>query len=152
MIRPRLLVCAEGIVIDKRSNNVSAFEILEQLNPNSLPTVLPKLVVLSAFEKDEEDPDKIPVNIRITLGELEIINQEIPHNFQGKKRCRNVLTIGGVVISQPGILEISASIDNKTVMSYTIEVTIPEKAVIQPPSHNTTNKKTTSKNVAVKGI
>ena len=45
MIRPKLLLCAEGVVIDQKSNNASAFNILEQLNFVSLPVVFPKIVI-----------------------------------------------------------------------------------------------------------
>lgn len=146
MIRAKLLLCAEGIVIDQRSNNVSAFEILEQLNPPSLPIVHPKMVVLSVLERDEGDPDKVPVTIRFSIAGSEIVNQIITHNFHDKKRSRNMFTVGGLPISQPGILEISMYRDDKKLMSYRVEVTAPKKATIKKLiAKNTTSKEATVK-------
>ncbi len=144
MIRGRLLLCAEGVVIDQRSNNASAFEILEQLNPVSLPIVFPKLVVLSVFERDEGDPDKFPANIRVTLGESEILNQEVRHDFQGKKRTRHTFSIGGLPITQPGILEVSVQWGEAQVMSYTVEVTAPTKAKVKKPYTTTGQGRSTN--------
>ena len=146
MIRAKLLLCAEGIVIDQRSNNVSAFQILEQLNPPTLPIVHPKMVVLSILERDKGDPDKVPVTIRFTVAGSEVIKETLIHNFQDKKRSRNILTVGGLPIAQPGILEISIYMGDKKLTSYTIQVTAPTKAIVKKESaKNMTSKKATVK-------
>ena len=151
MIRPKLLICAEGIVIDQKSNNVSAFNILEQLNFESLPVVFPKIEVLSVFERDEGDPQEYPVSIRITIAGSEILNQTVAHNFRDKKRSRNMFTVGGLPITQPGTLKISVCKGNESLISYTVEVTVPKKAAVKSSTpKNTTVKNTTSKEVTVK--
>jgi hypothetical protein len=43
MIKPILTLCAEGVVIDRETNNVSVFNILEQLSSPGFPLFIQKL-------------------------------------------------------------------------------------------------------------
>jgi hypothetical protein len=130
MFRPKLLLCAEGVVIDRMSNNASAFNILEQLNFHSLPVVFPKMVIFSLMERDEGDPDKWNGEIHISLAGLDILNQRLEHDFQGLSRSRNLLTIGGLPITQPGTMKICLCQEGREIISYTVEVTVPQKPTV----------------------
>jgi hypothetical protein len=125
MVRPKLLLCAEGVVVDQRTNNTSAFNILEQLNFQSLPVVFPKMVILSVLERDKGDPEKWKGRLRIDLAGSVILDRPVEHNFQGKTRSRNMITIGGLPITQPGIMEISLVKGDEKIMLYTIEIVLP---------------------------
>jgi len=132
MIRPKLLLCAEGVAIDQKSNNASAFNILEQLNFVSLPVVFPKIVILSILERDKGDPEKWRGKLRINLAGSDIVDQPLEHNFQGKPRSRSILTIGGLPITQPGTMEISLCENGNKIILYTVEVTVPERPKVEP--------------------
>ncbi len=125
MIRPKLLLCAEGVVVDQRTNNASAFNILEQLNFKSLPVVFPKMVILSILEREKGDLEKWKGRLRIDIAGSIIIDQPLEHNFKGLHRSRNMLILGGLPITQPGTMEISLVKNDKKIISYTIEVIIP---------------------------
>jgi len=131
MIGAKLLLCAEGIVVDQRSNNASAFNILEQLNFDSLPVAFPKMVILSLLERDEGDPDKWNGEIRITLGGSDLLKQPLNLDFSGLPRVRNMLTVGGLPITQPGTMEICLCEKEKKLMSYTIRVLGPKKPSVE---------------------
>lgn len=131
MIRPKLLFCAEGVVVDQSSNNASAFNILEQLNFETLPVAFPKMVILSLLERDSGDPEKWKGKIRINLAGSVILDQLLEHNFQGRSRSRVMFTIGGLPITQPGTMEISLCENDERMISYTIEVTVPKKPSVQ---------------------
>lgn len=131
MIRAKLLLCAEGVVVDQRSNNASAFNILEQLNFDSLPVVFPKMVILSLLERDEGDPNKWNGEIRITLAGSDIVKQPLKLDFAGLHRVRNTLTLGGLPITQPGTMEICLYEKGKKVLSYTIQVLGPKKPSVK---------------------
>lgn len=132
MIKSKLLLCAEGVVVDKRSNNVSAFNILEQLNFNSLPVAFPRMVILSLLERDEGDADKWDGEIRISLAGSDILNQSLKHDFRGLPRSRYMLTVGGLPITQPGTMEIGLYEKGKKMTSYTIQVQVPKKPSVEP--------------------
>lgn len=91
------------------------------------------MVVMSLMEKDEGEPDVWSGSIRIILAGSEIMNQVIRHNFRGTKRSRNMLTISGLPITQPGIMEVSLCSEGESVMSYTIEVSVPEESTAAVP-------------------
>ena len=131
MIRPKLLLCAEGVVVDQRSNNASAFNILEQLNFQSLPVAFPKMVILSLMERDEGDPDKWSGEIRISLAGSDIFKQSLKHDFRGLPRSRHTITIGGLPITQPGTMETCLYEKGKKIISYTIEVKVPKKPSVK---------------------
>jgi len=125
MIRHKLLLCAEGVVVDRVTNNASAFNILEQLNFQNLPVAFPKMVILSCLERDAGDPEKWEGKLRIDLAGSVIMDLPFEHNFHGMSRSRNLFTLGGLPITQPGIMEISLVKDDKKETSYTIEIAVP---------------------------
>jgi hypothetical protein len=134
MIRGKLLLCAEGVSIDKRSNNATIFNIIEQLNFKHLPVVYPKMMIFSLFERDDGDPETWDGKLSICIGGIEVANTTLNINFQGKKRTRNILTFGGLPITQPGEMEISIYAKGKKTMkelSYSIEVTVPTEPEVK---------------------
>ena len=132
MYKVKLFFAAEGIAIDKQTNNITAFNVIEQLNFLNLPAVLQKLVVASLLEKGEEDPDKWPGKIKINLAGSNIIDQPFEHNFQGLFRTRTIMTLVGLPITEPGKMNIClCDKDDREIASYIIEVTLPKSAKIE---------------------
>ena len=126
MIRPKLLLCCEGVVVDQQSNNTSIFNLLEQFNFQSLPVAFPKMMILDLLERDEGDPEEWVGEIRIVLAGSEILRQVIKHNFRGQTRSRHILTLGGIPITQPGTMEVCLCKEEDVILSYTIDVKVPE--------------------------
>lgn len=131
MIKSKLLFCAEGVTVDRQSNNVSAFNIIEQLNFQNLPVVWPKMVVLSLIERDEGDKGDWNGGIRIILADKEIADQKIVLPYKGTRRSRYIMTVGGLPITQPGKLEITLYSGEDNLMSYIIDVVVPEAPTIK---------------------
>jgi len=133
MIRGKLLLCAEGVSIDVRSNNVTIFNIIEQINLRYLPAVFPKMVIYGAFERDDGDPETFDGELHIRLEGIEVAGAPVPVEFQGKKATRSIITLGGLPIMQPGKMEISIYEKGKEikVLSYSIEVTVPKKPEVE---------------------
>ena len=126
MIRPKLLFCAEGVVVDQMTNNASAFNILEQLNFLSLPVVFPRMFILNLLERSKEDPKNWKGRLRIDLAGSVILDQPLEHKFEDQLRSRHITTLGGLPITQPGIMEISLVDENdEKIISYTIEIVVP---------------------------
>ena len=136
MIKGKLLLCAEGVSIDRRSNNATIFNIIDQLNFRHLPVVFPKMIIYSVFERDEGDPETWNGELCICIDGSEVVDELMPINFVGKTRVRNTLTLGGLPITQPGKMEISIYEKGKRtrtrkVLSYFIDVTVPTKPVVE---------------------
>lgn len=134
MIKGKLLLCAEGVSIDARSNNATIFNIIDQLNFKYLPVVFPKMIVYSVFERDEGDPEVLEAELCICIDGNEVLDELVTINFQGKARVRNTLTLGGLPITQPGIMEISIyekGERTKEMLSYNIDVIVPKKPRVE---------------------
>jgi len=126
MLKSKLLFPAEGISVDQFTNNASAFNIIEQLNFQSLPVVFPKLVVLTLMEREASDPQEFGANLTIVLAGNEIAKIALEFKFQNSLRHRNIVTLGGLPITQPGIMEIFITVNGEKIVSYSIEVTVPK--------------------------
>jgi len=134
MINGRLLLCAEGVSVDQRSNNATMFNVIDQLNFRHLPVVFPKMVIYSVFERDNGDPETWDLELLICIGGSEVVHELVPIKFLGKKRVRNTLTLGGLPITQPGKMEISIyekGKRNRKLLSYSIDVVVPTKPIVE---------------------
>ena len=134
MIRGKLLLCAEGVSIDKQSNNATVFNIIEQLNVKHLPVVFPRMVIFSVYERDDRDPESWDGEFSICLNGSEAAHGPLPIRFQGSKVTRNILTVGGLPITQPGRMEILIYEKGKKsakMLSYSILVAVPAEAVVE---------------------
>lgn len=132
MIRLKTLLCAEGVSVDRNSNNVTLFNILEQINPLRLPLALPKMVIYSLFEREDGDDAVWPADICIYLDDVELVSSPIDYKFQDLPRVRNIFTVGGLPITQPGTLKISVHPrgDHTTELgTYTVVISLPAATV-----------------------
>ena len=125
MIRQRLLLCAEGVVLDHLTNNLSIFNILEQFNFQTLPVAFPKMVIISVVDRDKDDPDKWEARLKIDLAGSIIMDMPVEYNFRGLLRTRNLVTLGGLPITRPGIMEIYLVKDDMKLAPYTIDIPVP---------------------------
>ncbi len=126
MTKVKLLLCAEGVVIDQKSNNVSIFNILEQINVEMLPAIIPKMVILSVLEKDESDDIEWKGEYSISIDGKEMGRKLLKHNFRGFLRSRNIMVVAGLPLPKPGTLEIALLKEEKKLASYTIEISAPK--------------------------
>jgi hypothetical protein len=119
-MKSKLILCAEGVAIDQQSNNVTVYNILEEITPVALPTVFPRFFVLSVVEKDKNDGDVADAELKISLASKVILRQEIKFMFGGKQRVRSLIELGGMPLSGPGKLHIAISQGTKIVHSYDV--------------------------------
>jgi len=131
MIKTKLLICAEEVIVDQKSNNASVINIIEQFTFTNLPAVINKMVIMSLLERDEGDDEKWEGRLRMFLAGVEIFNQPIIHNFKGMPRSRHIFGIGGIPISQPGKMEICLYKGNDRITSYSIDIVSTEKPAIK---------------------
>lgn len=96
----RLLSVCEVALVDRRTNNLSLVNILNELTPNGFPFAIPRLVLVAVFEceGDEELPEVI---LRIKQEGTVLFSQPLVPQFQGKPRTRHILEIHGLVVSEP---------------------------------------------------
>ena len=93
------LVC-EAAVVDRRTNNLSVINILNELTPTGFPLALSKVVLVAEFNR--EGKEKAPrVVVRIKQGDAILLTESFTPDFQGRHRTRHLMEIHGLVLSQP---------------------------------------------------
>ena len=122
MIRPKLILCADYVLLDSQTNSVTAFSIIEDITPEGFPVFLPRFSILSVLERDPEDPDSIVTKVDVSLDDQSVYSAEGPIEFQGKKRSRHITILGGLPIPKPGVLSATISTEGRELHRYVIEV------------------------------
>jgi hypothetical protein len=126
MIRIRFCLAAEGIVRDSETNNMSAFNILEQMTPEGFPALLPKISFLSAWERDPEDPAEYDMEFTTKLDEDVLYRQPITLRFGDSTRHRQTVIVQGLQIPRFGkLIFMLRTPDGSIEASYSIEVKAP---------------------------
>src|ERR1044072_5430169 len=107
-----LFLCAETVIRDAETNTISIIHVVEEVQSETLPILLPRLVILAVYERGEGDPESLQTQYKITLGSTTMLDQVFPASFGDRLRTRHILQAGGLPVVQPGILDVSVSIGN----------------------------------------
>lgn len=123
MIRLRYTLCAEKIVRDADSNMVSAFDIVEEIQSPGFPRLVIRLMAILVLERDPGDPQRPPAEVVLSLNGKEIHKAALNVDFQGVNRTRAIVTLGGLVLTEPGQFKISYFVAGQPIASNDIPVT-----------------------------
>jgi len=141
MINIDLFVCAEGVSIDQRTNNLSIFSIFKEIVSVGFPFIFPRLTVVTMLQRDAEDPDP-QAELRIAHDGKEIFMGPIPVKFQNKPVTRFLFEVGGLALPNPGELEFQIYLDGKKQATYDVMVKPPSGPIIQQPETKASSAKT----------
>lgn len=122
MLKCPLSAVAEGAAIDARSNALSIFAVVEEIQAQGFPLFLPKLVFVTLWHREPDDADRYPVEFIVTENEKELLRSPGELNFRGKTRNRQIITIGGLVIPEPGVVRFTARIDGGPEATFALQV------------------------------
>lgn len=131
MIRSKLCLAAESVVIDRESNATSFINLFEGMQAEGFPFVLPKLSYFVLWEREATDAAVYASNLTVKFGTEVIVNQAFEINFQNQPRSRSVLQMAGLVIPRPGIVTFDVNIPAQDVSAkYSFEISgAPPQAV-----------------------
>jgi len=101
------MLCAEGVVVDRRTNNVSIFNMMEEINSMGFPLLINKLYAVCLINREANDEDTTEANFEFKLDNKVLLNANTSINFQNRQKTRAVLEVSGLVIPVPGILKVS---------------------------------------------
>src|SRR5580704_2681483 len=99
------LICAQSVVTDKTTNQVSVINIYETVIPPSIPFIIPAMALFAQFEKEESDPVELTFTLIIRLAGNLLYNQPIAISFiEPESKNNTTVNMQGLLINQPGIL------------------------------------------------
>jgi len=120
MIRAKVCFVAEGVSIDRETNLVSAFGLLETLHPDSYPLFLQRISFLCVWEREGTDPQRCRGEFSITLDGQDISRQSIDIDFLHHLRNKTTIRLNGFVVSQPGNIVFRLAIPGHDQAEYVV--------------------------------
>jgi hypothetical protein len=111
MIRPVMCLAAEGVVRDVQTNNISIYNILEGLTAEGFPFFVQRLTFFALWERAANDPEQMQGRFTVAIADKEIFTKSMTVNFQGQLKVRNIISVQGLLIPQPGQLSFSLKLD-----------------------------------------
>ena len=121
------MLCADGIVIDRRTNNVSLFNVMEELNSVGFPLLINKLYAICLMNREAHDEDTTEARFEFKLDNKVLLKANTNINFQQKHRTRVVLEVSGLILPVPGTLKVSLLREGEVIAFNEIEINKIEK-------------------------
>ena len=117
-----LFVCCESAAIDARTNNVSVFNIMEELNAVNFPILVQRFSAVLMLSRTEDEPQNMDLHLRITLGDQELYNGPLSVSFHQHLSTRAVADLFGLMIPAPGDLRVDIRQADRTLAHWTTRV------------------------------
>lgn len=118
------LICAQSVVTDKATNQVSIFNIYETAISSLFPFQIPVLALFIQLEKEDTEPLIFAFNLIIKLNNNILYKQPVSISFlQGDLRNNTSINMQGLVISQAGVLSFEVEYENTVQKTYSFKIT-----------------------------
>lgn len=119
-MRTILAVCCNGAAVDRFSNTLSLFEVIEEIQPSTYPAVLPRLIYVVLLERSKDEPSTLDAKIICDVNGKQVLEDDVNIDFQDKLRERHVVTIHGIPVAAPGELRLRLKHRRLRGTAYTI--------------------------------
>jgi hypothetical protein len=136
VVRSKLFFCSDSTSIDARSNALSAFNIIEQLNAPSFPVVVPRLAILIFLSREEGDPSVVQLQLQIFSGTQQLFGGPLAVNFVQQLSTRTIVELNGLLVPAPAELRLVLRDGDQLLDTWTVtvnQVGQPTAQLILPP-------------------
>ena len=133
---PIACLAAKGVVRDADSNNISVYNIIEQLNPEAFPGIFPELSLLGIWRRvDNEGPSDL--QLVITNNQHQLSDSVVRLDFGTTTRSRTIVSLQGMPVLEPGRLRFEFRQHGALLSSYEIVVdpAAPRVQAVGDPPH-----------------
>ena len=119
-----LCFAARHVVRDARSNNISAFFILEEFRVEGLPAFVPELSILAVWFREATDPERIELEFRARINDRRLSTLAVVVQFasEAPARHRSIVALANTVLMEPGTLHFEFLRQETVIASYSIPV------------------------------
>jgi hypothetical protein len=101
----KLALVAKEVIISHNTGVPSAINIMEGIQASGFPLLLQEISLLTVWAKDQGDADEFAGLMKVTVGNIELVKEQMTIAFNGKDVARNVATFQGLVLPGPGNLD-----------------------------------------------
>jgi len=105
----KLFACARGVSVDRFTDALSLFEVVDEIKLPAFPSLYPKLSLVLSAERQPGDPDVIHANLRVAVDDKLQGQQPIDLTFGQNKLTRNIVEFPAIILPAPGKLNFTVS-------------------------------------------
>jgi len=122
MLQLEYFVVAESVTIDQLTNQVSVFNIIDELRVK-LPLTLGRIVAVASWNAEEADKgNDYQVAVRVTgIGAQPKEPLRLNVSIEGR-RCRTIMHMQGIQVDKPSRIVLDLSINDEHKATHTIDV------------------------------
>jgi len=106
-------ICAQSVIIDRFSNQVSLINLRTQLRAVTFPYWIPEISFVVILEKEDGDPETYETFATVTLNGEEISRTTVIITFKGGRGSRQILNFSGLPVTGPGLLKFILTLPNE---------------------------------------
>jgi hypothetical protein len=100
-----LFVCSQLMALDSRSNNVSIFNVLEDISSPAFPFATLPIHIVAFLRRTADEEAGSALQLKVMLGDTVLLQGPYQYDFQQHLSCHAFAEIGGLVVPGPGELK-----------------------------------------------
>jgi hypothetical protein len=120
----RYIILCQTSSIDTRTNSLSAFNVIDDLNLTSFPVFFPQLSLVVAFVKEPNEPNICQINLVVSIDDQQLSNVALQLNFQGRNHLRLDTTMQAFAIPRPGLVSFSVNFDGRNLGTWKVNAVL----------------------------
>jgi hypothetical protein len=130
-MRVQFALCAQTASVDRASNRISIFNVIDHIPATTLPIVLPAITFVSILETDQNEAANFRGVFEGKINNTVIVRAEVPVSFVNGRLARVLLTVNSIPIREHGTLSLTLVIpDTVTAVSQIQIVNLAQQPAI----------------------
>lgn len=121
-MRVQFALCAQTASIDRATNRLSIFNVIDQFPATTLPVVIPALTFVSVIVSDKNESTNVKGTLTVTTNKQFLGGFDVPIAFTDGRLARVVLNFQGVPIQEAGPVTFRLTIPNAVTAETTFQV------------------------------
>ena len=109
-------------MVDARSKTVSLFQIIEQINAASFPTIIHRVTAFALLVREATDPTNMQLQLQGYSGNDLIVSSPMRVNFANQLLAKAVVEMYGFVVPTPATVRFVLRDGENTIGSWEIPV------------------------------
>ena len=139
-MRVQFALCAQTASVDRSSNRLSIFNVIDHFPASSLPIVIPAITFVSIIESDKNESTNVKGILEIGSSKGLIARIELPITFVNGRLARIVVNLQGIPIREAGPVTFRLTIPDGTTAETTFQVVNVGQneaiQVVEPATHS----------------
>ncbi len=142
-MRVQFALCAQTVSVDRVSNRISIFNVVDHIATPALPIIVPTITFVAIVESEREESVSYKGSFEVRTNDNVRFRSEVPVNFVNGQLARVVIAMNGVRIQEYGTLSFRFTIPDKATAEVQLPVVNVAQKVPAAPTATTTVAPTT---------